>query len=561
MIVYNCPMVPFEFFQALGVLYRRVENTGCEFDKLNPNICSFCRKSVLSVNRDDVLVWVDSCDSSRRAADFLKQTNRVFELHIPVFSDDQAILKLSDDLKALWQFLKSVYGDVSDEKLFRAHKTIQEQVNLLEKALTEDLKQAQRLYEQITGQKWIGSTKLNANPVLILGAPIDENMVKIVEENNGYVINATCSGAYSMISKTLDSEDVFKNIAYRILNKKLMCMRSTQRNISDLIQLTKPSAIVLHTIKFCDFYHFDERLLQKTGIPFVVIENDLTSFSNAQIKTRIQALMELSADRKNSLSKTYELFVGIDSGSTTTKIAVLDKNSKLLYKNVVKTGAYPVMTAKKLYDQVIEKFKINSKEIYLVSTGYGRNILDFANEQVTEITCHAKGVHFFMPMAKTIIDIGGQDSKVIKVEDGQVVEFVMNDKCAAGTGRFLEVMANVLETPLEKIGELSLRHSSEIDISSVCTVFAESEVVSLRASGYSREDILYAIHKAIAKRISTMYQRVKGLEPVVLTGGVALNRGLKAALEKTIGVKIEVPPEPVLTGAIGAAVIGYQRSQ
>ncbi|MFN4191073.1 MAG: acyl-CoA dehydratase activase, partial [Pseudothermotoga sp.] len=151
------------------------------------------------------------------------------------------------------------------------------------------------------------------------------------------------------------------------------------------------------------------------------------------------------------------------------------------------------------------------------------------------------------------------DSKVIKIEDGKVIEFAMNDKCAAGTGRFLEVMADVLDVPLQKIGGLSLQHSKEIDISSVCTVFAESEVVSLRASGHKREDILYAIHKAIAKRIGAMYERVKGEPPVVLTGGVALNEGVKRALEKVLDIQITIPPEPILTGALGAAVMGYQK--
>lgn len=561
MIVYNCPMVPFEFFKALGIQFRRINNFGCEFDKLNPNVCSFCRRSILSVDKDDIVIWVDSCDSARRTADFLKQTNKVFELHIPVVSTQQAILKLSNDLRLLWQSLKSIFGDVDDEKLFHTQKTFEQQLKLLAKALPEDLRTAKELYEEVIAEKWIGSTQLKDKVVLVVGAPIDEDLVKIIEQSGGSVINATCSGAYSMISNTVDSSDIFKNIAHRILNRKLMCMRfALQRNFSDLIDITKPSAIVLHTIKFCDFYSFDEREIRKTKIPFVTIENDMTSQANAQIKTRVQALMEFSMNKRSDSEKMFDLFIGIDSGSTTTKIVVLNTEKKILYKSVVKTGAYPAITAKRLYEEVIEKFKTLREKVYLVCTGYGRTVLDFADEQITEITCHAKGVHFLMPEIRTIIDIGGQDSKVIKVENGQVVEFVMNDKCAAGTGRFLEVMANVLDVPLQKIGDLSLKHAKEIDISSVCTVFAESEVVSLRASGHKREDILYAIHKAIAKRISTMYERVKGTQPVVLTGGVALNEGVKAALEKILDIQIKIPSEPVLTGALGAAVIGYQKT-
>ncbi|MFN3283710.1 MAG: acyl-CoA dehydratase activase [Pseudothermotoga sp.] len=560
MIVYNCPMVPFEFFVALGVPFKRVENLGCEFDRLNPNICSLCRRSVLSVHSDDVVIWVDSCDSARRTADFLKQTNKIFELHIPVISTPEAVTKLSNDLKTLWQFLKSIFGEVSDQKLSQVQKIFEKQLQLLEKALSEDLSEAKDLYEKITKQKWIGSTQLKDKVVLVLGAPIEQDLVQIIEESGGSVINATCSGGYSMISSLSDESHIFRRIAYRILNRKLMCMRfAPKRNLSDLINMTKPSMIVLHTIKFCDFYNFDEKELRKIKMPFVVIENDMTPQLNAQIKTRIQALMEFSINKGNGCEKMFHLFVGIDSGSTTTKIAVIDAEKRLVYKNVVKTGAYPAVTAKKLYDDVVEKFKTPRERIYLVCTGYGRTALDFANEKITEITCHAKGVHFLMPKVRTIIDIGGQDSKVIKIEDGKVVEFAMNDKCAAGTGRFLEVMADVLDVPLQKIGGLSLQHSREIDISSVCTVFAESEVVSLRASGHKREDILYAIHKAIAKRIGAMYERVKGAPPVVLTGGVALNEGVKEALEKVLDIQITIPPEPILTGALGAAVMGYQK--
>ncbi|MGB9820509.1 MAG: acyl-CoA dehydratase activase [Pseudothermotoga sp.] len=558
MIVYNCPLVPFEFFKALGIQSRRIENTGCEFDRLSPNLCSLCRRSVASIDKNDVLVWIDSCDSSRRTSDFLKLTNKIFELHVPVTSDEEAVSRLSDDLKILWRSLKAVFGNVSDEKLYEVHSDFQKQMALLEKTLREDLNEAKRLYEQIISEKWVGSTQRRGKPILILGAPVEENIVKIIEESGGYAINGTCSGPYSMISQIPDRSNVFKNIAYRILNKKLVCMRSAfKRDISKLIDTTKPEAIVLHTIKFCDFYSFDEKELRKTKIPFVVVEDDLTSLANAQMKTRIEALIELLSHQENGIPERFELFVGIDSGSTTTKIVVLDAQAKPLYKNTVKTGAYPVLTAKGLYEEVLAKFKVPRSKIYLVSTGYGRASLDFANERVTEITCHAKGVHFFLPKVKTIIDIGGQDSKVIRVEDGQVVEFAMNDKCAAGTGRFLEVMANVLDTPLQKIGKLSLEHKNEVDISSVCTVFAESEVVSLRASGHTREDILYAVHKAIAKRVGTMYERIKGTQPVALTGGVALNEGLKVALERVLNIEIQIPPEPVLTGAFGAAVIGY----
>ncbi|MGJ8454275.1 acyl-CoA dehydratase activase [Pseudothermotoga sp. U03pept] len=562
MIVYNCPMMPFEFFKTLEVPYRRIKESGCEFDRLSPNLCSFCKRSISLIDKDDVLVWVDSCDSSRRAADFLKKTNKVFELHIPVVSDEGAVLKLADELRALWQFLNSIYGERSYEKLTQTHREIQRDLQLLGKFMDEDLKEAVQVYERITNEKWVASIQGSNTKVLVIGAPVDEKICKIIEKNNGFVLNATCSGPFALLSEIVDTGDPFKNIAHRILHRDLMCMRAAnQRRLSTLIETLKPDLIVLHTVKFCDFYSFDERELKQLGVPFVAIENDLTSSSNAQIETRIQALMELAKDHKSNNNGEYELFAGIDSGSTTTKIAVIDQKAVLLYQKVTKTGAYPALTAKRLYEEMLKDSKIPAEKVYLVATGYGRASLNFANEQVTEITCHAKGVQYFFPSVRTIIDIGGQDSKVIKVDNGQVVEFVMNDKCAAGTGRFLEVMANVLDVPLQKIGRLSLNHRNEIDISSVCTVFAESEVVSLRAMGHTREDILYAIHRAIARRIGSMYDRIKGAPPVILTGGVALNEGLKAALEALLKVPTEVPTQPVITGALGAAVIGLLKNR
>ncbi|ABV34044.1 MULTISPECIES: acyl-CoA dehydratase activase [Pseudothermotoga] len=559
MIVYNCPLVPFEFFKALDIPAKRIQNSGCEFELFHSNICSFCKNSFPSVNPEEIVIWVDSCDSMRRSEDFLKRACTVFDLHIPVTVNEKNVDKLAHDLRNLWNNLKQRYGEADDEKLIIEHKNFQKQSEKLLKLLNNDLRSSAELYEQMTCQKWIGSVEKKGIPILILGAYVEKDLIKVIEDSGGYALNGTCSGPFAIIGENLNSNDVFKNMAFRILKKSIVCMRSAHnRDIEKIINFYRPSGIILHTIKFCDFYGFDEKILRNLKIPFTVVENDLSGTS-AQLKTRMEALIELVKNSEKQPERKCYYFVGIDSGSTTTKIAVINKDMKIVYQDIIKTGAYPNLASKAIFEKMLAKLNIKKEAVYVVSTGYGRSSVDFADEQITEITCHAKGVYQFLPQTRTVIDIGGQDSKVIRIENGKVIDFVMNDKCAAGTGRFLEVMANVLDVPLDEIGELSLRYSTELSISSVCTVFAESEVISLRSHGHSREDILHAVHLAIARRIGTMCQRVNADVPTVLTGGVAQNRGVKFALEKHMNTRIDIPKNPVLMGAIGAALIGAEK--
>jgi len=193
---------------------------------------------------------------------------------------------------------------------------------------------------------------------------------------------------------------------------------------------------------------------------------------------------------------------------------------------------------------------------YVVATGYGRINVPFADKQITEISCHARGTSSLLPAARTVIDIGGQDCKGIKLKNGQVADFVMNDKCAAGTGRFLEVIAEALGIKLEEMGELSLTANNEASISSVCTVFAEQEVVSKLAEGVPVAELVAGIHKALATRIYRMVSRLKIEKEVAVTGGGAKNIGLVRALEAKLAYSVIIPPEPLLTGAIGAALLG-----
>ncbi len=248
--------------------------------------------------------------------------------------------------------------------------------------------------------------------------------------------------------------------------------------------------------------------------------------------------------------------MGIDVGSITTKAAVVVdgvlKSSKILF-----TGYDAQNAARMVFDQVLEDLGLEPDDIQgIVSTGYGRNSVSFANKAITEITCHAAGAFYIDPTIRSVIDIGGQDSKVILLNDkGRVSDFAMNDKCAAGTGRFLEVMARALEIDLERFGEMSSEAQAPSQISSLCTVFAESEVISLIAKGERRENIVAGIHDAIGARVASMAKRVKIVPPVMMTGGVAKNMGLVRALEKRLGQQILIVESAQVVGAIGAALL------
>jgi len=247
---------------------------------------------------------------------------------------------------------------------------------------------------------------------------------------------------------------------------------------------------------------------------------------------------------------------GVDVGAATAKTAIIS-DGKILSYAVIPTGDSVARAAERVTRAALEQAGLSMADLsFVISTGYGRNGVSFANKTASEIICHAKGVNLLMPSARTVIDIGGQDSKVIGVrENGTVSDFVMNDKCAAGTGRFLEVMAGVLGLDIEEMGPISCTSKEPCPISNTCTIFAETEMVSLRAEGRTREDLVAGIHKAVASRVVVMGKTVGYREQVVFTGGVAKNTGVKNSLEAGIGLPILIPEEPQIMGALGAALL------
>jgi predicted CoA-substrate-specific enzyme activase len=253
-----------------------------------------------------------------------------------------------------------------------------------------------------------------------------------------------------------------------------------------------------------------------------------------------------------------ETVAGVDIGAGTAK-AVIFTDHQILSYSVLPTGYDSVEAAKKTIDEALEKAGVLFNDLErIITTGYSRNIVPFTHRAMTEIICHARGANFLFPQARTVIDIGCQDSKAIRVDEGgMVTNFVMNDKCAAGTGRFIEVMAQALGLKIEEVGPMALTSKNCCEISSTCTVFAETEIVSQRAQGRKREDLIAGALKSIAKRVSIMASNVGLVREVVFTGGVAKNIGVKKALEEAFGMDILIPEEPQIIGALGAALFAY----
>lgn len=250
------------------------------------------------------------------------------------------------------------------------------------------------------------------------------------------------------------------------------------------------------------------------------------------------------------------IYTGIDIGSITAKAALI-KDSVLIGTHVIPTGYNPLKAGISVFEMLLNKNRLLKKDVSgIVSTGYGRASVDFADKAMPEIICHSAGAHFINPDVRGIIDVGGQDSKAILLNNtGHVENFAMNDKCAAGTGRFLEVMAKALEVELNLLGDVCLTSATPSKISSICTVFAESEVISMISKQEKREDIIAGIHDSAAARVATLARRINIKDPVMMTGGVAKNKGMKTALENHLELRLIVGELPQENGAIGAAVL------
>lgn len=571
MLGYICKYAPVEVLESMGVSMKRIEPSVTSFNQadvlMHPNVCSFAKgvlEDVLENDYEGVLLTT-CCDSIRRLYDVLKQKlpdKFIYILDTPRINKDAGIALYESRIRAMIKAYEEFSGKTfSEEKLGELLKEREEQENLHQKK--------------------------HAVNIGILGARADESMKSILEEKGVNVaFDLTCTG---LARKLLYEKDAPLTGYTRGLLGQFPCMRMEEAANRDRLIRTYADSVdgvLYHTVQFCDNYSYEyawlKEILQK---PMLLLETDNTKQSYGQILTRIEAFLESlpknkphktgqtmgakdggpvigkKAGKNKEENKMYVL--GIDSGSTSTNAVIMDENRKLISFSVVRTGAKSGESAERILKQILKKANLSREDIsYIVSTGYGRVSIPFADENVTEISCHGRGAHYFNPAVRTILDIGGQDSKGIRLnEKGEVVDFVMNDKCAAGTGRFLEMIARTLEVEIDELGAIALQSKTDIEITSMCSVFAESEVISLIANNREKADIANGICRAIANKSNSLLKRV-GMEPeFMMTGGVAKNPGVVRAVEEKIGAKLYICPEPEIVGAVGAALYALEQWQ
>lgn len=546
MTYYVCKYAPIEIISGFGdessLCNASVGHTELADKVVHRNLCSFSRACIetMLATEDSAIVLTDCCDSIRRSCDILReQGKQVFFLQLPRANTPCARKLYRDELL---RFIID-YAKFSGKKFFmEKFKSFCEQ--RIEKPKTPY--------------------------IALMGARVsDELLIDMQALSPLPLVNNTCTGT-RFIGKApvgVGSEALMDWYAGQLLSQ-VPCMRmSDVSSRSTLLADPLVSGVVYHTVSFCDFYNFEyAKLTSKVSLPIVKIETDYTVQTSAQLKNRLEAFFEhlkpKNQTKQNFLHRRQEKWyvAGIDSGSTTTNVVILDESRHIVSFSIAPTGVYIDQSAHKTYQEALKKADLSKDHIVRsVSTGYGRTGIGFGDRDITEITCHAKGAYFLDQRVRTVIDIGGQDSKVIKLQpSGEVKDFAMNDKCAAGTGRFLEMMAQSLGITLQQMSAYGLNWEENITISSMCSVFAQSEVVSLIASGKKLPDIVHGLNVSVATKVLALRGRTQTERECMLTGGVAKNIGVVKAVEEKLGYPVLVPQEPEICGALGAALIAWE---
>lgn len=559
MIGYVCKYTPFHIIEAFGEKAVKIDPNVRGFDKaetlMHPNICTYAKAVLEECINSNIynIVLVNCCDSIKRLYDVLKTDERfkfVYLLDVPRKRNKASDLMMKKQITNFIEVMEKYTGNKFDDDKF---------INLVNSCAEPKIE---------------NNSTIN---LAIMGSRIKDSTIKqITDADAGVNLNFTCTGDFSMTTKLNKNEDYLLSYSAFLLNS-FPCMRMVEND--DRIKVLNENlgsidGIIYHTTKFCDAYSFEyAKLKNSISIPMLKIETDYTEKGNGQMKTRIEAFVETlktknskndnseKVKQTNSSSNNRDILVaGIDSGSTSTNVVIMNRNKEILSSSIVRTGAKSQNGAEAAMKEALDKLNLTRDKLAkIISTGYGRVSIPFADEEITEITCHGKAAYFLNNSMRTIIDIGGQDSKAIKLDDkGNVVDFAMNDKCAAGTGRFLEMMSRSLEVPLNEMGERSLGWKEDIDITSMCTVFAESEVVSLIAQNKEISDIIHGLNKAVSTKTAALVNRVGKQEGYMMTGGVAKNIGVVKCLEEKLQSKIFIPEEPQIVGAIGAALIALE---
>lgn len=552
MLGYICKYAPVEIFQSMGAKTESIEPDVTSFNqaetRMHPNICSFAKgvlEDVVSKDYEGVILTT-CCDSIRRLYDVLKAEfpdRFIYMLDTPRTTKEMGVALYLSRIKNMIKAYEEFSGKIFDEYAFLNH--------------LKSVENSRRL-----------NVKPDAVNVGIVGARANSTITEILKENGvNAAFDLTCTGLDRKI--LIDEDNILEEYARGLLSQ-FPCMRMEQAAGRDELigrYAGSVDGIIYHTVQFCDNYAYEYAWLKNIlDRPMLLLETDYTRQSYGQVKTRIEAFIEsLSAGRtKPEVKRKVDekvYVMGIDSGSTSTNAVIMDSDRNIKAFSVVRTGAKSGVSADRVLKETLEKAGLKRDDLtWIVSTGYGRVSIEFADETVTEISCHGKGAHYFNPKIRTILDIGGQDSKAIKLSpEGDVTDFVMNDKCAAGTGRFLEMIARTLEVSLDELGAIALTSKEKIEISSMCSVFAESEVISLIANNKEKADIADGVCHAIANKASGLLKRV-GMEPdFMMTGGVAKNPGVVRAVEEKIGAKLFIADEPEIVGAAGAALYALEK--
>ena len=559
MINYICKYTPLELFAGFGEECAALEEMPDNFDLsdqvAHANLCGFGKSIIQAVleGKAKQLVLINCCDSIRRVYDIVKSTGKCTFLYLLDMPHDTNACAKESMAQGILR-LKKAYEDFSG-------KTFDRNAFLAAFSCQSD-----------EAEPYIG----------ILGVRVSDALEEMIQTNLPLKTkNLTCTGNRSLPYaadelKELDDDALFLAYADMLLSQ-MPCFRmnsTSQRNKLYLDQNVK--GIVYHTIKFCDYYGFEyASIKQDITVPLLKIETDFTRQSAGQLLTRVQAFAE-SLERNRAFGKSTTIndelrgkmelgtyyVAGIDSGSTSTDVVILDNSGKIASTMIIPTGGGALISADKSLELAIGKAGIEKGNIArIITTGYGRAYLNRGDDSITEITCHAKGAHYLNPNVRTVIDIGGQDIKAISIDEcGAVKSFLMNDKCAAGTGRFLEMMARTLGLSLEEMSTKGLTWKENVMISSMCTVFAESEVVSLVAQNKAVEDIVHGLNVSVASKVGALVARLGDKNPgeYMMTGGVAQNQGVVQALEEKLGAKLYICEEAQLCGALGAALFAYE---
>lgn len=576
-LFYACKYTPIELLAGFGTAPRIAEADVASFayaDALaHPNLCGYGKGLIERMMAADVheAVLVTCCDVVRRVYDVLQASGRMdflYLLDLPHRRGPAEVALFRRRLRAL-------------ADAYAAYSGAQFDVGAACAACGTGVARAD-------------------DRVTLMGAHASASLVAEVEKGAGMPVeNATCTSRHLKVSPppqlarmaagpacgaccdggatpAADPLDAFLDWYAPALLGQIPCMRMDDiAERKELVGERGQRGVVYHTMKFCDYYGIEYgALAEKDEIPMVKIETDGTSQSEGQLRTRLEAFGETLRARGGAAHqvqpaptasgdapagpKAAAYVMGVDSGSTSTDVVIMNADKHIVATAIVPTGARAADAAARAMGEALSKAGLAAGDVALrVSTGYGRDNIEGMDSSVTEITCHARGAHYLAPDARSVIDIGGQDSKVIHLNaNGSVAGFVMNDKCAAGTGRFMEAMARVLEMDLDEFCRRGLEWHHEVRITSMCTVFAESEVVSLVAANTPTPDVIHGLDVSVARKTATLASRVSAEPPYLMTGGVAQNEGVVRALSDVLKAPVATHEDSQLCGAIGAALIG-----